>query len=244
VAVVRLKSSGRLDSSFHGGGVDVLDLGGLSNGLAVALPRGGKIVIAGSVAPQLQVTNALIARLTPSGTLDRSFASGGIYTHQYAHLAAFSSFNGVAVEGNGTIVAAGAATAQGPNGADALLVRFSPSGGQRSVTYAQSAMDYLQSGTTVPGANAVAVSSGGEVFATGLIADSVETKLAVWAFRPSGALDTGFGSHGVTTLHLSSGNNSEGAGLALEPSGALVVAGDENHPASPNYSGLLARYVG
>ena len=70
VAVARLRANGSLDRSFGSGGTDVLDLGAYSYAYAVALQH-GKIVIAGSQRPGLQVTNALIARLTPSGARDR-----------------------------------------------------------------------------------------------------------------------------------------------------------------------------
>ena len=238
VAVVRLKPNGSLDSSFRGKGLDVIDLGAFSNALAVALQRNGTIVIAGSQAPKLQVTNALIARLTPSGAL------AGSYAHQYARHGAFSSFDGLAVQGNGTIVAAGPAT-HGNTGADTIVARFSPSGHQAGVTYTPSATNFTESSSSaVPGASAVAIATGGEVFATGEIANSVDVKLAIWAITPGGRLDAGFGSHGVALLRLSAGENSEGAAIAVAPGGKLVVAGDENSPAKALYKGLVASYNG
>ncbi len=117
VAVLRLTSSGALDSSFAGGGTDVIDLGPLSYARAVALQSDGKIVIAGSQAPGLQVPNALIARLTSGGQLDSSFGSGGSFAHQYAPGAANSSFNALAIQPDGKIIAAGSATS-GNTGAD------------------------------------------------------------------------------------------------------------------------------
>lgn len=238
VAVVRLKPNGALDSSFGGRGLDVIDLGAFSNAVAVAVQPNGKIVIAGSQAPKLQVTNALLARLTPSGAL------AGSYAHQYARHAAFSSFNGVALRGNGTIVAAGSA-ADGNSGADTVLARFSPSGGQEGVTYTPSATKFSESSSSsVPGASAIAIASGGEIFATGEIAKSVDISLAVWAFTAGGRLAGGFGSHGVALLRLSPGEIGEGAAIAAAPGGKLVIAGDENAPAASRYKGLVARYNG
>ena len=235
---MRLKPNGSLDSSFRGKGLDVIDLGAFSNALAVALQRNGTIVIAGSQAPKLQVTNALIARLTPSGAL------AGSYAHQYARHGAFSSFDGLAVQGNGTIVAAGPAT-HGNTGADTIVARFSPSVHQAGVTYTPSATNFTESSSSsVPGASAVAIATGGEVFATGEIANSVDVKLAIWAITPGGRLDAGFGSHGVALTRLSAGENSEGAAIAVAPGGKLVVAGDENSPAKALYKGLVASYNG
>ena len=77
VAVVRLRTNGAPDSSFGSGGVDLLDLGAYSIAQAVALQANGDIAIVGSQSPGLQATNALIARLSPSGGLDSGFAGTG-----------------------------------------------------------------------------------------------------------------------------------------------------------------------
>lgn len=244
VAVVRLKPTGRLDPSFKGRGLDVIDLGAFSTAAGVGLQRNGKIVIAGSQAPRLQVTNALIARLTASGALDRGFASGGSYAHQYARGAAFSSFDGVAVQGNGRIVAVGPA-AHGNTSADTIVARFSASGHPAGVTYTRSATNFSESSSSsVPGAHAVALAPGGGVFATGEIAAGAETSLAVWAFTSGGRPIGGFGSHGVALLRAGSGQVSEGAAIAVASGGKPVVAGDEQVPAASLYKGLVARYNG
>ena len=244
VAVVRLRPNGRPDPSFKGRGLDVIDLGAFSAALGVALQRNGKIVIAGSQAPKLQVTNALLARLTASGALDPSFASGGSHAHQYARGAAFSSFDGLALRGNGGIIAVGPAT-HGNTAADAIVARFSASGHPAGVTYTPSATNFSESSSSsVPGAQGVALAPGGGVFATGEIATGAETSLAVWAFTSGGRPIAGFGSHGVALLRAASGEITEGAAIAVAPGGKLVVAGDEEVPAATSFKGLVARYNG
>ena len=128
-AVVRVKRNGSLDGSFGQRGIAAIDLGTYSYALSLALQRNGKIVLAGSTAPGVQVPLAMVARLTGSGALDRSFARRGEFTHQYARSASDSSFNAVAVQRDGKIVATGSA-ADGNNGADAIVARFAGSGGQ------------------------------------------------------------------------------------------------------------------
>jgi uncharacterized delta-60 repeat protein len=229
----------------------VLDLGSFSYALAVGLGRNGKLVIAGSQSPGLRVTNALVARLTRTGALDRSFNGSGYNAKQYAPKAAFSSFDSIAMQRNGDVVVAGSATSGvGSVNADALVVRFTPGGGpDRSfgaggVALAPSARRYTVVGTFVPGAGSVAVTPQGEVLAAGQIANGPLINLAVWAFTASGRAAQGFGSHGVAKLAMRTGQNSEGAALALDPNGKLVVAGDENPPARPPYRGLVARLNG
>ena len=250
VAVVRLNANGGLDSSFQGGGVDVIDLGAFSYALAVALQPNGAIVVAGSQAPGLQVPNALIARLTPSGALDTTFAGTGAFAHQYAQGASNSAFNSVAVQQDGKIVAAGAAT-MGNTGADALVVRFTASGaqdgsfGSGGVAYTPSATNFSSSGTSVPGANGITIAPNGDIVAAGVSDNSQQTYATVWALTARGALDGSFGSHGVSTYTNSAGNNTEYAAIGLSPSsGDLLAVGDGGPPLSGSYAGMAARYIG
>ena len=250
VAVVRLNANGSLDTSFQGGGVDVIDLGAFSYALAVALQPGGAIVIAGSQAPGLQVPNALIARLTPSGALDTTFAGTGAYAHQYAQGASNSAFNAVAVQPDGKIVAAGAATI-GNTSADALVVRFTASGaqdgsfGSGGVVYTPSANSYSANGGAVPGANGITIAPNGDIVAAGVYDNSVQTYATVWALTAGGALDGSFGSHGVSLYTNSAGNNTEYAAIGLSPSnGDFVAVGDGGPPFSGSYIGMAARYIG
>ena len=250
VAVVRLNGNGSLDGSFRGGGVDVLDLGAFSYALAVALQPNGAIVIAGSQAPGLQVPNALIARLTPAGALDTSFAGTGAFAHQYAVGAANSAFNAVAIQPNGEIVAAGAATA-GNTGADTFVVRFTASGaqdgsfGSGGVAYTPSANNFSGGGGAVPGGYGMRLAPNGDLVVAGVYDNSVEMNAAVWAFTSRGALDGSFGAHGVALYTNSAGNNTEYAAIALSPTnGDLVAAGDAGPPFSGSYNGIAARYIG
>jgi uncharacterized delta-60 repeat protein len=247
VAVLRLTASGALDSGFAGGGVDIIDLGPVSNAKAVALQGDGKIVIAGSQAPGFQVPNALIARLTPGGQLDPSFASGGAFAHQYAIGAANSSFNALAIQPDGRIVAAGAATS-GNTGAVAFIVRFT-SGGQQdgsfgsgSVVYTPSANNFSP-GASVPGAMGVQL-SGGDIIAAGSYTNGGQTFATVWAFTSSGAADGRFGSGGTAVLPSSGVNNSEYAALVPYPATGGVIAAGDLGQITTSFAGLAARYVG
>jgi uncharacterized delta-60 repeat protein len=247
VAVVRLTAGGGLDRSFGTGGIDVIDLGPYSYALAVALQRDGKLVIAGSQSPGLQATNALVARLTGSGKLDRSFGGTGYYAHQYAPTGgAFSSFQGVAVLPGGGIVADGEASAANES-ADAFVVRFSARGarsssfGQGGIAYATSARSWLESNDVVPGARSIALGPGGELIAAGQYADSIDTSIALWAFTAGGHPVHGFGSDGTAVLRLASSNDTDAAAVALGADGTAIVAGDENQ-LGRKFAGLVAAY--
>jgi uncharacterized delta-60 repeat protein len=248
-AVARLNANGSLDPSFGSGGSEVLDLGPYSYALAVALQTDGKIVLAGSQRPGLQVTSALIARLTPSGALDRSFAGTGWYAHQYAQAASSSAFNAVAVQGDGKVVAAGAAL-HGDSGSDAVVVRFTSSGapdgkfGSGSVTYTPAAVYWAKNKPTVPGANGLVIAPNGDIVLAGLFGNSIMTYATLWALTPSGSLDGAFGHNGAAVLTNSDGNNTNYAAIAVSPSNGDFVAAGDAVPFGGSYTGIEARYIG
>lgn len=244
VTVARLNRNGSLDRSFAGHGAEIIDLGPFSVASALALTRSGQIVIAGSTSPGLQAPKALIARLTRSGSLDRGFVSSA---HQYARGASSSTFNALAVQRDGKIVAAGAAT-HGNNAADAIIARFTAGGrpdggfGSGGVAYAGSAIHFTLIATAVPGASGVTVGPGGRIYAAGQELDSVQSKAAVWAFSSRGAPDHGFGAGGVVLTNYARTPESEAAAIALAPGGDLITAGDRQSTYGGAYTGVLARY--
>ncbi len=245
IAVVRLNSNGSLDSSFGSGGIVTLARTD-SKAQGVAVQSDNKVVIVGSEAPDLQVPNAIIARLTSSGALDSSFAQGGVYSHQYAIGASNSAFNAVRVLSNGSIVAAGAAT-DGNTGANAVIARFTAGGapdssfGHGGVVYSTAASNTLVE-NTVPGANGLAVASNGDLIAGGTFSSSGLTGVSALALQSGGATDNGFGSGG--TAHTSFGSNfGQGNAVAISPTGLIAVAGDQgSEGGTPN--GVVVGYNG
>ncbi|MGI8714933.1 MAG: hypothetical protein ACR2NR_17490 [Solirubrobacteraceae bacterium] len=246
VAVVRLNANGSLDPSFGSGGASVLDFGSFSTALTVALQSDGKIVIGGSQSPGLQVQNALIARLTPSGAPDPSFGSGGAYAHQYAIGAASSTFDALAIQSNGSIVAAGSAT-QGNTGANAIVARFTtagtPDGSFGGGVVAQPSASGTVIGGTIPGVTGVGLAHNGDIIAGGSVAQAGFSHIAVWAFKPTGALDTGFGTAGTVATSLGATTSGTGNALAIGPAGQVVVAGDAK-AITGVYSGVETAYNG
>jgi len=225
----------------------VLDLGPYSVANAAAVQSNGSIVIVGSQSPGLQVQNALIARLTPAGAIDTSFASGGATAPQYAIGASSSGFNAVAIQSNGSIVAAGAAT-DGNTGAQAIVARFTstgaadPSFGSSGLVRATSSVSSLAS-SPIPGANGVAVTANGDIIAGGTSSNLGLTSAALWAFTSAGAPDGTFGTGGVTTTGFGNSISGEGNALAIGPTGQIYLAGDTK-VATGAYSGVELGYNG
>jgi uncharacterized delta-60 repeat protein len=115
--VARFDSVGSLDPSFGGGG-SVTDPA-LRSGLAVQVQANGKIVVVGGYsAASAAFPEQLwqLSRYTPSGTLDASFATGGVATAAFSPLGTYpstppfsstSSAAGLLLEPDGRIVAVG-----------------------------------------------------------------------------------------------------------------------------------------
>ncbi|HZN65573.1 MAG TPA: PKD domain-containing protein, partial [Tepidisphaeraceae bacterium] len=81
--VMRFNADGSPDAAFDGDGRATVDFGyGTAVSMSVALAPGGSILVAGSspalpTAPQPGGTDTVVARLTPAGALDTTFADGG-----------------------------------------------------------------------------------------------------------------------------------------------------------------------
>ena len=249
VVVVRLTSSGSVDTSFAGGGTDIVDLGPESAARGLALQPDGKIVLAGYTTPGLQVPLALVARLTSSGALDPSFAGTGSAARQFSPAGANSAFYAVAVQSDGKIVAGGA-TVAGGRGADALAVRFTSSGGldgsfgSGGVSLTTSAVNSPPGTTGIPGINGLAIAPNGDVIGAGYSGNGPFSTPTLWALTSRGSLDSRFGSGGTASATFGSNRFGEFGGVAIAPTGDLVAVGDSQQAYQGAYTGIAARFVG
>jgi len=114
--LVRYTSSGVVDKSFGKGGVAVADFGTnapLSGAFAVAVQANGELVAGGAAAQgpfNLSFDSPFaLARFTSSGALDTSFGTGGLVTTTLVSGSSgvYSYVNGLAIQSDGKIVAAG-----------------------------------------------------------------------------------------------------------------------------------------
>jgi uncharacterized delta-60 repeat protein len=84
IHIIRLTPGGELDESFSGDGRRSLDLGRREWGQTLAIGKRGRIFVGGSVVQRkphgTSRTNLALARLKPSGALDRRFGGDGIVT--------------------------------------------------------------------------------------------------------------------------------------------------------------------
>ena len=109
-ALARYNPDGTLDTSFSGDGTQTTDLGGSDEAAEVALQGDGKIVAVGEAEPGTSGDDFALARYNPDGSLDTSFSGDGKLTTDFG-FGADDEANGVAIQGDGKIVAAGSPAA-------------------------------------------------------------------------------------------------------------------------------------
>jgi uncharacterized delta-60 repeat protein len=236
LALARYLSDGSLDRSFaHGGVVTTPVLDG-AGGLAAALQRDGKIVVAGATEePTGNHTDELfLARYLPSGRLDLHFGSGGIVTNADADAAA-----GVAIQRDGRIVVAAASGA---------AFRYTPAGAPDRTfgTNGESAVPLV---ATPEG---LALQPTGAVVIVGQRETTPREMYAV-RYTPRGVLDPTFGSNGVVLVPPLAGAAPQrtptdwASAVVTEPAGKLAVAGyngDGNNSLCGNFEIVLLRSDG
>ena len=107
-ALARYNPNGSLDTTFSGDGKQTTDFGGVDGANAVALQGDGKIVAAGFAARDR--ADFALARYSPNGSLDTTFSGDGKQTTNVGVVDSDGGSergSGVALQGDGKIVAAG-----------------------------------------------------------------------------------------------------------------------------------------
>ena len=233
VGAARLSANGRVQWG------KVLNLGDYSvaTGLAVQ-PADNKIVLVGRQTP-LQITNAVVARLTTNGSLDSSFRGGGAFTYSQAN-AGYTALTSVTLQRDGKIVAAGDTVIDQPL---ALFLRINSNGTLDSSFGAGGAATLpAGDGVIVPtdpiGAYGVGIAAGGRIVGAGNYEHtSVEVDAAAYALTSRGSPQPGFGTGGVVRAPTGA---IESCSLAVAPNGNLIAAGDavstfpNKNPCSPS----------
>lgn len=265
--VVRLNADGTPDTSFGKGNEDGTPDGfvnlSLSDGddvaNAVAIEPDGKIVVAGSTS-SADGSNIAVARMNADGSLDKTFGVGttdgspdGVVTLNLGK--GDDAAQAVAVEPDGKIVVAGNSTSTGTDGSKNIVVARMNADGTTDTTFGQ-ANDgtpdgvfnlSLSDGDDV--ADALAVAGDGSVVVVGTSAGADGKNLAVARLAADGSLDKAFGKdgkdgtpEGVVGLSLGKGDD-QGAAVAVEPDGKVVVAGSTTSVGGGSSNVFVARML-
>ncbi|MGW4896970.1 calcium-binding protein [Kitasatospora sp. NPDC004240] len=228
-ALARYNPDGSLDTGFGTGGKVTTDFaGGSDEARGLAVQADGKIVAVGrSEVPEGGFGWFSLARYNTDGSLDTGFDTDGKAVVDFGTGGADDAF-GVAVQGDGKIVAAGL------TGGDVALARLNADG------TLDTGFDTDGRVTTdfdggADAARAVAVQGDGKIVAAGYTGTGTNYDFVLARYTTTGGLDTGFSGDGKVATTF--GGVEFAHAVALQPDGKIVAAG---------YTGndfALARYT-
>lgn len=196
-------------------------LGGVRD---IALGPGGDIYLAGK-----SNGGARIAHFDPDGHLDLGFGGTGIVKFQEVGDRILPVFEALAIEPDGTVVAAGTVrTVDGSS--ESLLLRFEPDG---SLDQSFGTGGVVLTGA-LPGrrlgpkdVEAVALMEDGRIVVAGRTEHLYKRRSALFAARylPDGGLDPSFGTHGQRAVGATHTGNLSVQSLGVLGDGEVVIAG-------------------
>jgi uncharacterized delta-60 repeat protein len=232
-AIVRYKSSGRLDADFGSGGVVTTDFsssdpgGGasLDRAGAVALQTDGQIVVAGFTRGDRQ--SFAVARYNPDGSLDPRFGSGGKMQIAAAEPQVYS----VVVQHSGDIVLAGSAASSTRGTASFALVRLR-SDGRADESFGSGGLVTTTFEGSRSGARSVVVQSDGKLITAGAKfgapsaqGDALpESGFALARYNSDGSIDSSFGDRGRALTSMGDAGATP-LSLAVQSDGKILAAG-------------------
>ncbi len=246
VAIVKLTPDGELDTSFGrpdgmGGrtGWNIVDLGGTTihdDGIAVAMQRDGRIIVAGRTlrpAGGFNYHRVAVMRFTADGQLDTSFGSdpsGIVVLDNFVAAQQSDYVTAIALDQRGRLPADDSVTVVGYTASanNAFVARLTANG-LPDPTFGIGGRRTLQwsvAGGVHSGLNTI---TGARVLADGrlaIVGTGGDRGITFMRLAANGSTDSTFGSNGRTTIKFSDGSrHDEPASLALQGNGRLVAAG-------------------
>ena len=230
--IARINSNGSLDTSFAGDGVQGIGFGGgKAEARGVAVRGDGKVVAVGFRG----AADFAILRFNTNGSLDASFSGDGRQTTDFVG----SDFaNGVALQANGKIVAAGSTKTSDFKFA---LARYNVNGSLDTSFSGDGKQRTAFGGFGV--ARAVTVQGDGKIVAGGIsgVGDRHLNNFGLARYNPNGSLDTSFSGDGKQATNF--GDEDDANAVALQGDGRIVLAGIRYATDGSSDFGL-ARYLG
>jgi uncharacterized delta-60 repeat protein len=235
-ALARLTSSGALDYSFGSGSGSVTSIVGTSSAFANSLiiQADGKPVLAGYASSGGTVF--ALARYTTSGALDTTFGVGGkVLTNVGGTFAGNSAIaTSLAIQGNGSIVAAGYANSTSAGNYRFAAVRYTSTGALDSSFGSGTGKVLTTIGSDDAIGNDVAIDANGGIIIGGYSTAGSYRQLTLNRYDPFGNQDFSFGPVATTVGKADAAIQ----GLAIQGDGKIIVVGYGNLPSTF----VVARY--
>lgn len=180
-----------------------------------------------------------------SGALDLTFNGVGFVVGDAPRGNNQTQGTSVAVDSSNRVVVVGAA--QSLNGSDAAVWRFNPDG-SRDVSFAGNGtlvLDSIAGGFKGDFAGTVAIDASGRIYVGGNSYSGVASSLDAFLMRllPDGTLDSTFANAGMLLLKDLTGAGSDDfiTHLALDPAGAIIIAGGSGNSSAAPLSIFVAK---
>ena len=214
-ALARYNPDGSLDKSFSGDGKQRTHFGGGEDGATGVALQGNKIVAVGFAQGTGGAIDFALARYNANGSLDPSFSGDGKQTTRMGGAAEVGGAMGVAIQGNGKIVAVGRA---GGFPSDFALARYNANG-SLDATFSGDGIQTTDFGSD-DAASGVAIQGDGKIVAVGQGGGG----FTLARYNPDGSLDPTFSGDGKETTSVGVGG-SRATAVALQGNGKIVAVG-------------------
>lgn len=219
LALARYNMDGSLDASFGASGIVITDFSGDNDvGQDIAIQTDGKIVVVGSFGG----ADFALVRYNSNGSVDNSFGSNGKVTTSFGGLGAIAQ--GVVLQPDGKIVAAGFVMQSGLASRDFAVARYNGDG-SLDTGFGTGGRVTTDNGNSNDQGCGVGLQSDGKIVVVG------EQSL-VARYNSNGSLDTGFGGDGLVQNNFGS-INARTSSVAIQSDDKILIAGDI-------YTGLFA----
>lgn len=238
IAVLRFLADGQPDASFGNSGVALLDSpNGDDQAAAVLLQEDGAILVAGRTFSG-GYNDMLLLRLNANGTPDTGFGTGGRVQMDFN--GGDDSAHALGIDPLGRLLAAGTATQDGTR--SAAVLRCLADGSPDPAFGISGQATFAILGASANEGRDLVIQASGRIVVGGHARFSGNDRFAIFAFTPTGAVDTGFGTDGNTLSVVGSGSSvqSQGQSLIELTGGQLLLAGSGTVNGVPRAA--LARY--
>ncbi|MEI7801624.1 MAG: T9SS type A sorting domain-containing protein [Bacteroidota bacterium] len=236
VSISRYNSDGTIDNTFATGGVYTILIGGESLANSVAIQTDGKIVVGGYSIGSSTSNDFLIMRLNSDGTLDNSFGTNGVVTTDFNGTG--DVVNGISIQADGKIVAAGYATPSGGGATDMAVARYN-SNGTLDTGFSGDGKVIATMGTAFSEAWTCIIQPDQKIIAGGMCENSTDYDFAMVRYNTDGTPDNSFGTSGIVITDPE-GYDEEIYSLAVQSDGKIVAAGYANNDSNDDFA--VVRY--
>ena len=232
ILVVKLDSTGALDSTFGTSGKFSTAVGSLNDSAtAIALDSSNRVVVVGGMTQSGGLSDSVVLRLTTAGALDTSFDTDGILTYDMT-FNDIDNLAAVTIDSSNRIVVAGIVyVSQFANNFAVARINANGTFDTTFNTDGKATINF----TGADSATGIAIDSSNRIVVTGLT-DQNGFDFAATRLTTAGLLDTTFGissTAGKVRVQIVAGNFGTATSMQLDSSGRILIAGTSD----PNGTG-------